>query len=102
MGPGHFFENLTFPKFQDPSIQDELILSQTASGRAESKDAERQLIFAMAWMLRFGGDGPPKWTPRSVCPPLVGLLVARFENVLRIADFQCVCNCCDGGGIGHH
>ena len=43
-----FFKNLKFPKIQDPSIQDELILSETASNRAESKDAIRQLIFLWA------------------------------------------------------
>ena len=40
------FPNLKFSKCHDPSIKNELILSQTASRRAESKDAERQLIFS--------------------------------------------------------
>ena len=31
-------------------------------------------------MLRFGRNGPPKWTPQTVYPPLVGLLVTQRET----------------------
>ena len=34
-------------------------------------------LFFMGWMLRFGRHGPPKWTPRAVYLPLVGLLVVE-------------------------
>ena len=54
-----------------------LVLKQTASSDAESKDADHH-CFCMGWMLRFSRNGPPKWTPRAVYPPLVGLLVRNI------------------------
>ena len=52
-------------KFQDPSIQDEPILSSMASNGAEPKDAIRQLIFLWA-----GWRDPANinifWTPHSL------------------------------------
>ena len=37
--------NSKFSRYLVPSIQNELILNQMASRRAELKDAERQLVF---------------------------------------------------------
>ena len=80
-GAWTFFKNLKFPKFQDLSIQDELILSKTALRCAESKNAERQLIFhGLDFEIR------PQWTPPG-CLFTWWVFIPRDGIKLALLDF---------------
>ena len=46
------------------------------------------IYFCMAWMLRFGRNGPPKWTPRTVYPPLIGAIGSFLQSFDGLAQID--------------